>query len=76
MYGVYMTSTTATATVKCVYCSGSGSVWGGVYAPARRCLICKGTGRMAPIPCDTCNAPLLDGEPRRWDAGTVSHSGC
>lgn len=77
MYGSYMTSTTTTTpTVRCVYCEG-GTVWGGsAYAPRRRCLVCKGTGRIAPALCGECGDPILDEHEKRWVGNAMFHRDC
>lgn len=77
MYDVYMTSTTTSPTVTCCYCD-FGTVWGGSSnAPRRRCLICLGTGRIAPVTCHLCGDPILDGQDRKRGVKSImSHKDC
>lgn len=71
-----MTSTTTT-TVRCVYCSGIGTVYGGgAYAPRRQCLVCQGSGRIAPMICSECDGPMLDGQDRKWAGSVATHRVC
>lgn len=70
------TTTTPAPSVTCSYCS-YGKVWGGsVLAPERTCMVCKGSGRLAPLACATCAAPLLDGQAKRWFGPDTFHKGC
>jgi hypothetical protein len=66
---------TSTTTVPCSYCHG-GTVYGGIATGRVTCLICKGSGRIAPAPCSGCNAPILEGQERRWWNSDMFHKDC
>jgi hypothetical protein len=56
-----MTVTDENPTVTCCYCNG-GTVYGGAYSARKQCLVCGGTNRITPLPCDLCGRPRLDHE--------------
>lgn len=68
-------TTTTTTTTTCPYCQHGKVHTGSNHAPVT-CLICKGTGRIAPVACSGCHAPILEGQERRWWNSDMFHKAC